>query len=659
MNKIKRAKNIIKTICIIIIVMCGGGMIFSSILKINKDDDDQLSDLKEEYLNGIDDERRYMSIGFDDFRDSDFSMVIPLLKKYNSTATFNRIGISATLSEEDLEQINAVLCDGNELGDHTWYHCNYIYNDPMFNGQNPNSLEGNQTPFPSNEQMREDRGDGKNAFGFDLKKPVSERLSDWNNYEQQWTAFDAEWGNLTDAQCQTIRESFSVMFGKPELIQVLDELSNTYLGTSGNSKGSWDEVTQTYTGGIFTGCKTSSNHEIWERILQVTKQLYREELQYEVLTWSWPGSIPSPFKFEKEGKYYYDEDCTKLYNYLAKMPSSLYTDEYGKQKERSWVDVLRENGYLIAHDTIYPSRKDGTEPTMMSKQLIYNASYSRNDALIYGTNMSVSYTEIASEYGGAFFDTNCSKTYAAQMYDAGGSYYNFIESIRQNTSNGMVHGEVIDSADTYSMKMFLEAALQYCAATDVGVVSKIQAYNICFNSEQKRGNLVYNPRLRNTAQEFLIDAENIPSNPDGYTGICRVEMDDDKIPTLITEGKTIYLHYGIPLGEIIYKAAVKGDGSIKIYAIKNRDTVELEESNLELLSEMEINSSSFELYETSFLLKDNPVTEYEQRWGGLGNKIMGIKIVYSDNLNVKYITLEKPNMLRCMLDNINNLRIME
>lgn len=639
MGNIKKRSITVKTTCSIVIVICVW-VLLSSAWKTNNNGENQLSVLKEEYLNGIDDENRYMSIGFDDFRDSDFSMVIPLLKKYNSFATFNRIGNSATLDEDDLDRIENVLSNGNELGDHTWFHCNYIYSDPMFNGQNPDSLDGHQTPFPSNEQMRDDRGDGKNAFGFDLEEPVDEKLSDWNNYKRQWTAFEIEWGGLTDEQCQIIRESFSVMFGDEELIQTLDELSNTYLGTSGNSKGSWDEATQTYTGGIFSGCKTSANYEIWERVAEVTKEFYREELQYEVLTWSWPGSIPSPFKFEKGGKYYYDEDCTKLYNYLAKMPSSLYIDKYGREKERSWVDVLRENGYLIAHDTVYPARNDGTELTMMSKQLIYNAPYSRKDALIYGTNRSVSYSEIESQYEEPFFDVDCPKTYAAQMYEAGGSYYNFIESIRQNTSNGMVHGEVIDSSDTYSMEVFLEAALQYCEATNVEVVSKIQAYDICFESEQKReGNLVYNPWLRNTAKEFLMNAENVPSNPDGYTGNCRVEMDNDNIPTLITEGKTIYLHYGIPIGEILYKAAVKGKGNIKIYAIKNRDTIELEETKLELLSEIEINSSAFQLYETEFLIKNNPETEYEQRWEGLGDKIMGIKIVYSDNLNVKYITL--------------------
>lgn len=180
--------------------------------------------------------------------------------------------------------------------------------------------------------MRGDYGEGKNAFGFLLDESCQTQLSDWNNYDHVWTAFDTKWCDLTDEQCQYIREYYSIMCNDFGLLDVLDNLSNTYLGTTGSSRGSWSEDQQCYTGGIFTGAKTSANHEIWERILQVTGDFYEEKYGQRPVTWSWPGSIPSPFIFEQDGKYYYDEECTILYNYLAQMPSSIYTNEDGTVK---------------------------------------------------------------------------------------------------------------------------------------------------------------------------------------------------------------------------------------------------------------------------------------------------------------------------------------
>ena len=42
-----------------------------------------------------------------------------------------------------------------------------------------------------------------------------------------------------------------------------------------------------------------------------------------------------------------------------------------------------------------------------------------------------------------------------------------------------------------------------------------------------------------------------------------------------------------------------------------------------------------------FRSEDNPKTDFEQVCNGMGNKIMGIKIEYSEGLWVKDIVLEK------------------
>lgn len=593
------------------------------------------------YEGNVNCQSRFLSIGFDDFRLSDFSLVESLFSQYDATATYNRIAWEKHLSRCEVSKIDRLENMGNELGDHTWFHCNYIFTDPLINGQDPRMPEGNQKIFPTNDQLRNDGGNGKNAFGYDINEPVNESLP-WFNKTPDMESIEENWGGLTDEQCQVIRDSFSIYKDSTGILDTLDELSNQYLGTYGKSRGSWNSKKECYEGGIFTGSKTSCNHEIWERVLKVTELFYQDQYlsEFQFDTWSWPGDPRSPFIFEENDKKYYDEDCTILYNYLAQFPSSINCDERGEPVLRSWTSVLRNAGYRITHDTFYPSREDGVSMPMMSKQLIYNARLSRKDALVYSTNKSVSYDEIANAYPQSFFDDSTGKSYAAQMYDDGGVFYSFIESIRQNTSNGMIHGEVIDSQDTYSERQFLTQMLEYCRQTGVEVVSKQRAYDICFNHRIQDGNLIYNPSFRNTAKEFMPDAEYIPDNPDGYVGDCHVILNDAKENTLVVRGDAEYLHYGIPMGNIAYSANVKGHGEISIYAIRNKDRIELNNVDLKLLCHCKIDNEEVKNINTLFQIEDYSVTKYEQVCEGMGNKIMGIKIVYSGSLEIDHIALE-------------------
>ena len=124
---------------------------------------------------------------------------------------------------------------------------------------------------------------------------------------------------------------------------------------------------------------------------------------------------------------------------------------------------------------------------MMSRQLIFNAFLSRRDALAYPTNRSASYLAMAEDYPESFFDPASAKTAAEQMYDGGGAFRSFIEAIRLNTSNGMVHGEVIDSSDSFSFRQYLTAVMDYCRATGVRVVSKREAFDMCFEEDRTAG----------------------------------------------------------------------------------------------------------------------------------------------------------------------------
>lgn len=421
------------------------------------------------------------------------------------------------------------------------------------------------------------------------------------------------------------------MFDKRSgLIELLDDLSNKYLGTVGSSRGSWNDQRQCYTGGIFTGCKTSANHEIWERYLEVVSSYYKDIIGecFQPKTWSFPGSKLSWCYFEKDGKYYYDNECTVLRNNLAKMKSSLTGEN------RSWVDCLRQAGYTVSHDSQYPSRMDGLEKPAMAYQLICNASISRKDAVVYSSQRVLSFTKISTEYPKTFFSGK--KSGEAEMYEVEGSFRMAVETWRKNMANGMVWGEVIDSNQQYSFLTVLEGLLKYCQKTGVIVITKQEAFDLCFNKKHIKGNLLYNAELRNTAKEFLPDSD-VPTNPDGYDGDCYVKMDGLGENVLVTEGITRYVHMGIPYGKLKYTMMSRGKGEVVIYALKNNDAYNLEK--LQTIDRIRVNSDVFESYSLSFSVSQSAECIDNQVCEGLGERIMGLVFDYSGGLEIKCMSL--------------------
>lgn len=580
---------------------------------------------------------RYVAIGFDDFRASDFKLVAPLFKKYGAKATFNRPAWRADWTETELDQIRRLEADGHEIGDHTWFHWNGPFDDPLMNGQDPAHPDGDQEPFPTNAQMRDDRGDGCNAFGFPLADSVDVQLSDFFDYgRKRWSAFEATWGKLTDAQCQTIRSYFA-LYGNPNgYLDVLDTLSNRYLGTTGHSRGSWDAAKGCYAGGLFTGCRSSANHAVWERIVRLTKAAYRAQYRqdFKFATWSWPGSIPSPFLFRKDGRAYYDAACTLSANTLARFASS----DVGETapRLRSWTDVLRAAGYVTTHDMIHPGRRDGAPLTMIRRELPLNAAYSRRDALAYSTSRTVNYDAIAREFAAGDY-TNDLRNAARKMYDAGGSFRAFVEAVRHDTASGLVHGEVIDSEDTFSERLFLEQALRFCRRVGVRVVTRKEAHDACFGERRTCGNLIRNSDFVNSVALFVPDARTLPTNPDGYLGDCRVETMADGVRALVTAGPVTNLVCGVPPGRLTYGVRARGMGRIRIFAVRNSSPVTL--SGLEELAAVSVDSAAFAPYEASVTVPDAPEGAYEPRCEGLGEKVMGLLVVYDPGLGIRNVSL--------------------
>lgn len=274
---------------------------------------------------------------------------------------------------------------------------------------------------------------------------------------------------------------------------------------------------------------------------------------------------------------------------------------------RSFKSILRQYGYRVAHDIWFPSFIDGYDATEMKHSMIMNAVYSKKDALIYYGERTLPHENILSS----------------------------INALRHRIASGAIANAIEDSRNDEQQIKYWNQILDYCAKTGVKVVSKAQAYDICFNKRFEDGNLIYNPTLRNSLQEYLPEAEE--NNPDGYIGECKVENKDD-VPTLIILGETKYSHYGIPVGKISYSANIKGKGTIRIYLLRNKTKINTED---EMLDSLNINNDVFEDGHIYLNIPDAPLTTYECRFEGWGEKVCGVRIVDSGGLEIRNIDLRK------------------
>ena len=578
---------------------------------------------------------RFLVWGFDDFRNTDFSFIIPLFNKYGAKGEFNKIFNNIVATDSEKTQLAAVLRGKHEIGDHTWLHYKYPFDEPLWNGQNPNSPDGNQIPYPLDTDFTQAVDGYKNVFGIDTRWTVSGTNSS--------IPIDTTWANLSAAECQQIRELFSVMKDtSSNVIAKLDGLSNKYLGTSGSSNGSWSDAEGCYTGGIFTGCKTSANHEIWERYLLVTNLWLKDQfkLNYNLKTWSKPGSKASGCYYKYDGKKYYDRNHTILVNNLARFESSLYDNNDGTGKLRSWTDVLAEFGYVATNDAQDPSLVDGQTKPCMSTQFVYNSWGNKPNALIYPNtrNKYMDYASIATEYTEGT-DLQGTEPYEVQMYsDPNSSFHKAVEGWRKSTANGIIASQITDSMDTWSERMIIEGLLKFCKSAGIQPITLAEAYDICFNNNISGGNLLYNPEFKNSAKEFMPTA-NVPDNPDGFDGDCEVNKVSG-VPTLTINDTTIYDHYGVPNGQLVFKGSFKGSGTITIKEIKN-NTPYANINSADTLATITINSESFAEQSETITVADNDLTAYEQLCAGYGNRVIGLRFIFSGGIDVRNISLKQ------------------
>lgn len=278
----------------------------------------------------------------------------------------------------------------------------------------------------------------------------------------------------------------------------------------------------------------------------------------------------------------------------------------------------------------------------MSLQFLLNSKNRRPDSLIYANiaHRNMHYVTIANEYTEGT-SLQGSEPLEVQMYDGGGSFKTALEAWRHGTANGIIVGELIDSQDTWSERVILEGLLKYAISAGIQIIPLEEAYDICFRNETIGGNLIYNPEFRNTAKDFMPTAQTVPTNPDGYIGQCSVS-NVDGVPTLITTGTVVYTHFGAPYGRLTFSLDVIGVGNIVVKAIKN-NTDYSEQENAETIATIQVNNNTqnFVSVSESLLVKDNPMTAYEQLCAGYGDKIIGLRIEYPSGLQIRNVVLKQ------------------
>lgn len=502
------------------------------------------------------------------------------MRRNGFNGTFNYV-FKVKPSIADKVAFKALKIAGMEVGNHTLFHVKFPYYSPLFNGQDPKNMEGGQLPFPSNEELKDDRGDGKNVFGKIIDEAVS---------FQSGFSIKKKWSELTDEECQLIRDFFSV-YKNRRIAKALDVLSNKYLGTSGRSYKSYNGYE--YTGGIFTGCKTSENHEIWERIIEIQKLYAKDYFGIQMTVWSMPGSDNANLYFENKGKYYYDRLLQKPAN-----DSSVFYSSF-KQQNRSWTDVLSQNGYVVKHDSMYRGRADGECSTESKHILFYNKQFHRS-VLEYPIERSVCY-----KWNFCCEKINNNKDILKtpkDLFDGKengiNEYYQTVESIRKGIAQGLICGSVWDSSMMWGERFFWESLVEFCKKNSIQIISETEAYiKSLGNSFTANTNLILNSMYHNSLDIFESSLQ--AYNPDGFSGDCiSVDEEDAYNRVMRVDGTAEYKVYGIVNGDYEYSVSGFGSGEISIYLIKDNDLLDCSSNNI--ICNMLLQSESKSLYRNLF-----------------------------------------------------------
>lgn len=565
--------------------------------------------------------RRFAAFSFDDGRPSDFAWVAPLFTRYGACATFNIINAPEHAQPHYMQQVNGLIADGHEIGDHTMLHHTYMYEQPLCDGRTT----------PTNNDLRGDRGDGRNVFN----SPLNQRVMDASvqSFNQIGIADNSTWETLTDEDCRKIRSYYGV-WGHSGILAYLDELSAHYCSTAGSSKDtdSWNGTV--FTKGIFAGCRTTCNHEIWERLLNIQQRWYTDHFQLDTppTNWSQPGGERCPcLLYYHDGKRYFDPACTILANHYGKLTSSR------TGQRRSWADLLKARGYLTVSDSIFESQLDGSRYRSIMAGFHYNAHYSKDDIVCREPAFERLWFVPAEVDGPEQQPLAGSTDWLKTIYETEENFKQGIDNLVQQCANGRIPMGLYDSIDTFGARLVYELYLQFCQKAGIASVTFREAYELAFKRPVTEGNFFRNPDMGRTVFS-VIGAANAPEAPDGWTAgqVEDIMLPDGKHTRALALAGTNcaeYYVYGIPPGTLEFEfLAHKGSGEAKltVKAVRNIDPCHQAET-CPVLAEIIIDREDWHGYHTRFTVEDAPrlphPSELSPTCDGLDHKICGLAFI--------------------------------
>lgn len=646
--------------------------------------------------------RKFFAVAKADHYSEDDLFDKALLQKYGFSSTFyvqlpvaadNPLNIvPESVTNQTKRAFRRIFSSGNYLGNHGIQHYVWVYLFPLFDG----------IVTPSNDDFRVARGDGTNAFGFDVNSTLNDAYtttitsSAYLNISFGATAFK----DLSDAQCLELRQKVSFFTAsdyryKQDMLKAYDYLSNRYCGTSGYSVVDGDYTTRTpnttggvypsdenkIQGGIFQGASTLCNHEVWERLETIYDRWTAEQVgrNHPLKYWAVPGGVTNGFLYAQEGdstqsRKYHDRGCTKIANGFSKYLSSI------TNISRGYMNVLKTNGYkstMGGYIGYAWSGYDGN--TRKESSFIYklNSSSHKQDYVGDGFNDAIRVLdyELAAD-AGAWATFLASTNMMLDKYDTTkadvtsiaiapqNNFAQVIEEISRRIAWGLIPESVEDSGvgvtNTLQRRACLaityELIYQFCKENNIEVISHEEASELAFSEITKGVNIFPNYELSTTVKDFITDKGGsllCSDAPDGWSGgIMQLEGDER---TLTTSELIWIRNYIIQNGSATMLLSAKGKGSVDVYRIRNKhtywETYAYGACQYELIGSIEINSVDYESGSLVFEIPLEPLKTYttetedwQNYFQGLDDRICGLHIEVVPDAG-ESITIKSPSLI--------------
>jgi len=625
--------------------------------------------------------KRFLAQGNADFFPEDYQIIVPLLKKYGFSQTFylqtRPLNSNPDLSYYSIADLNQIFETKSDMGDHTFAHFCMTTSFPLADGYNS----------PSNDDLRLNRGDGCNAFGIPLGTSVGAVCNSTYLYFSGASYASVPFGQLSDQQCQDIRKSLSV-FRRPtsyyqgsnvRLLEALDYLSNKYLGTSGTGRNilipasgtslpTYGDIVQydannRIAGGIFQGCSTTTNHEVWERLFRLHSLFHSNLLHREQLTRGWysSGGLYRMFLYRNVGVGYSGTGMAWM-DAAKTLPASVYTKLYNSRtgETRSLYDAEFNAGFRTGFEAgLEIRRTDGRNTTQFFVPNKLGSGAFNPDYDCLATPVGQIHRYYTNENGFSpqeMQELNTSPSSLRWLYDRdrrvnpdnGVGLYCAVNELLKWVTWGSIPKFADDSGQNEGPYQDLRRAMlniqidnffQFCYRAGIQVLSFEDAIEICKQPLAEGTNLFPNPFFTKTIDAVIGSTANPQEAPDGWTfspSALPLSGYDNTLHAetlMLPAGSSGNIRqYMLRPGQLTFSLQAKGKGSITIYGMKNKSNYSYTPLTTDILGVLNIDAQNWTPFSTGIdiPLAPDAVPNYEYAYcQGRDDQICGLYFVFS------------------------------